>query len=121
MSTENGNPKRQRDDQRIHVDTRLDPKADDQLLQEIWELKRKPKKGEPKRISYTQTFRDAFNLILSLRRHDTTVLYQMFPWLREEMPNQAQLNNVLNPLVRRLLEDPFISDETDYHYNDAIE
>jgi len=119
MSTDAGKEKLPRVDERIHIDTRLDPKKDSDLLEKIWELKAKPLRGEKARWSYVQTYRDAFELILSLRKRDTSVLYRLFPWLLEEMPNQAQLNRVLNPLVSRLMEDPFTNTETDYQYKES--
>lgn len=87
-------------DQRIHVDTRLDPKKDDYLLQEIWKLQKAKK--------YSQTFRDAFRLILSLRKRDTTVLYELFPWLQNEPPNKEQLDNYFKPFIHKLMTDEFI-------------
>jgi len=121
MATTNDTNKTPRIDERIHIDTRLDPIKDDKLLQEIWELKRKPRRGEPTKWSYVQTYRDAFKLILSLRRGDVTVLVQMFPWIVDRPLNQKQLNSILNPLVARLMDDPFIAPDSDYHYKDAIE
>jgi len=121
MSTPHDSSKPGRVDQRIHIDTRLDPVRDDELLQYLWELKKRPVRGEPKRLSYVETFRRAFMLYRALCHRDTRILYGMFPWLLEEIPNQRQLNAVLNPLLKRLMTDDFVNGDEHYHYTNSEE
>jgi hypothetical protein len=81
--------------ERVHIDTRLYVKKDEGLLLQIYAL-------IDEKI-YTQTFRDAFRLVLSLRRRETSVLFELFPWLTEGHLNTTQLNYV-NYLVERVRE-----------------
>jgi len=86
---------RQQQPERVPVHTQLYAEKDRELLQEIWELQSSK--------SYMSTFRDAFRLILSLRRRDTSILFKMFPWITNEHVNTTQLNYI-SYLIERVQE-----------------
>jgi hypothetical protein len=92
---------------RLQVQTQLNAEnpMDERLLQECQKLKKEKK--------YTQTFRDAFRLILSLRNHDRSVLDELFPWVATEPPNREQLDQYFKPFVKKLMSDEFLGAEYD--------
>jgi hypothetical protein len=72
--------------ERIPVETKLYAEKDSDLLEQIWQLQREK--------SYMRTFREAFRLILSLRRRETSVLFELFPWLTDGHMNTTQVNYI---------------------------
>jgi len=93
---------------KLQIQTQLDPDKspqDEQILQACVKLKKERK--------YTQTFRDAFRLILSLRAGDTSVLYDLFPELLLTPPNKQQLDNYFKPFVHMLMTDTFLGIDQD--------
>lgn len=93
---------------RFQILTQLDPDKhpqDEEILQACARLKSQRK--------YTQTFRDAIRLILSLRVGDTSVLYELFPELLQTPPNKAQLDAYFKPFVKQLMSDEFLGADQD--------
>ena len=91
--------------ERVHIDTRLYAKKDEQLLLQIYDLIDQKK--------YTQTFRDAFRLILSLQQGDTSVLIELFPDLANKPLNQGQLDAYFKPFIKQLMTDQFLGADLD--------
>jgi hypothetical protein len=86
---------RQQQRERIPVNTSLYAEKDLALLQEIWDMQSSK--------TYMKTFREAFRLILSLRRRNTSVLFELFPWIQNQPVNTTQLN-FINYQNARILE-----------------
>jgi hypothetical protein len=101
VATERSDKKRppRKQPERVWIKTRLYSKKDSELLVQIYELQDDPEKV----FTYTQTFRDAFELIFSLRRREISVLFRLFPWLMDGHMNTTQLN-YLQSLQDRLQE-----------------